>query len=124
MRAVSKINNVDIRERTFSFACRIIRLAQFIEKQRGLSIILARQILKSGTSIGANLEEATAGQSKADFIAKCSISLKEARETLYWLKLLEATKIVPVEKIIDLKNEADELVAILTTIIKNSRRAK
>lgn len=88
MQQASKNRTVDIRERAFSFACRIVKLAQFIEKQGGSSSVLAKQILRSGTSIGANLEEAAAGQSKLDFVSKCNISLKEARERLFWLKLL------------------------------------
>lgn len=111
----------DIRERTFSFACRIVKLALHIAEERGPTSALSRQIIRAGTSIGANLEEAAAGCSKADFIVKCNISLKEARETLFWLKLLEATGIVRAEKLSSIKQEADELVAILTTIVKKSR---
>jgi four helix bundle protein len=77
--------------------------------------------LESGTSIGANLEEAEAGQSKPDFISKCSIALKEARETHFWLRLLRQCELVPVGRISPLITEAEEIVAILTTIVKNSR---
>jgi four helix bundle protein len=85
----------DIQERAFSFACRIVKLYQFLAKQKSGFEILGRQVLCSGTSVGANLEEAKAGQSKADFISKCNIALKEARETHYWLRLFEKTKVVP-----------------------------
>jgi four helix bundle protein len=112
---------IDIRERTFSFACRIVKLALHLAEQRGPAYVLSKQIIRAGTSVGANLEEATAGCSKADFIAKCNISLKEARETLFWLKLLETTELVQAGKLSSLKQEADELVAILTTIVKKSR---
>ncbi|MEJ6572391.1 MAG: four helix bundle protein [Akkermansiaceae bacterium] len=113
--------DVDITERTFDFATRIVQLCQVLDENPGTPRTLANQLLRSGTSIGANVEEAQAAQSKPDFISKLSISCKEARETLYWLRLLIATGIMPETKLVSLKNEANELVAILTTIIKNSR---
>ena len=111
----------DIQERTFAFACRIVKLYQFLAKQGGDAEVLGKQVLRSGTSIGANLEEAAAGQSKADFVSKCNIALKEARETYYWLRLLNDTEVVPANKLSDLATESNELVAILTTIVKKSR---
>lgn len=114
----------DIKERGFSFACRIVKLYQFLAKKKGGGEVLGRQVLRSGTSIGANLEEASAGQSKADFISKCNIALKEARETYYWLRLLMTTKIVPSDRLRQLANESNELVAILTTIVKKSRSSQ
>lgn len=75
-------SKLSITTRTFEFAMRVIRLCQFLEKQSYVSRTLANQLLRSGTSIGANTEEAQAGQSKADFIAKMSIARKESRETL------------------------------------------
>ncbi len=110
-----------ITERTFAFAVRIIRLCQYLEKQGRVSRTLANQLLRSGTSIGANTEEAQAGQSKADFIAKMSISRKESRETLYWLRLLEATQLVDKHMITEIIKESDELVRILTTIVKSAQ---
>ena len=83
---------IKITDRSFNFAVRIVRLCQFLEKQDRVSKTLANQLLRSGTSVGANIEEAQAGQSKADFTAKMSIARKEARETLYWLKLLKKLK--------------------------------
>jgi four helix bundle protein len=71
--------------------------------------------------VGANVEEAQAGQSKPDFISKISIATKEARETHYWLRLLAETEITPAAKLADLTDEANQLVAILTTIVKRSR---
>ncbi|MBM2838852.1 MAG: hypothetical protein HW415_1477 [Deltaproteobacteria bacterium] len=111
----------DIQVRAFDFACRIVKLYQYLDKHGGAAHILGKQVLRSGTSIGANLEEATAGQSKPDFISKCNIALKEARETLYWLRLLTACDIVPPERVTELTSESNELVAILTTIVKKSR---
>ena len=101
-----------------------MKLYQFLAKQRGSAEILGRQVLRSGTSIGANLEEASAGQSKADFVAKCNIALKEARQTYYWLRLLLKTEVVPADKLSDLVGESNELVAVLTAIVKKSRSAR
>jgi four helix bundle protein len=111
----------DIQERAFEFACRMVKLAQFLYGAGGVGRTLANQLLRSGTSIGANLEEAHAGQSKPDFIAKCSIALKEARETYYWLRLLAACDLAPPERLAPLITEANELVAILSTIVKKAQ---
>ena len=110
-----------ITERSFEFAVRIVKLCRFLEKQDRVSRTLANQLLRSGTSVGANIEEAQAGQSKADFIAKMSISRKEARETLYWLRLLEESGSVKVDKLAEILKEADELVRILTAIVKTAQ---
>ena len=75
---------VDICKRTFDFAARIVRLCNHLLGKPGVSRTLANQLLKAGTSVGANVQEAQAGQSRADFISKNAIALKEARETLYW----------------------------------------
>ena len=112
--------HVDIQDRTFEFACQILVLYKTLAKQGEEFRVIGRQLLRSGTSIGANLEEASAGQSKADFIAKCSISLKEARETNYWLRLLQRTDVVNKEMIASLLDESRQIVAILTTIVKNA----
>jgi len=119
-----KAKERDIQKRAFSFACRIVKLYQFLAKQKGIGEVLGRQVLRSGTSIGANLEEAMAGQSKADFVSKCNIALKEARETHYWLRLFKENKVVSAERLNGLTKESNELVAILTTIVKNSRASE
>jgi four helix bundle protein len=113
-----------ITERTFRFSVRVVNVCRFLEKQGSVSRTLAGQLLRSGTSIGANVEEAQAGQSKPDFISKMSIACKEARETHYWLRLLIASDIVQEGKIGDLAKEADELVRILSTIVKSARTGK
>jgi len=77
--------------------------------------------MKSGTSIGANMEEATAAQSKADFISKVQISLKEARETNYWLRLLSAAEIIDSSKLTEITNESDELCRILGSIVVSAK---
>jgi four helix bundle protein len=120
-KTISGQKSRDIYERTFSFACRIVKLYQFLIRKKGGCEIIGRQILKSGTSIGANMQEAKNGSSKADFVCKCNIALKEARETHYWLSLLKKTGLVSAKKISSLLNESDQIVAILSTIVKKSR---
>ena len=113
----------DITERTFNFALRVIKLCQFLnEKYSSEKSILAKQLLRSGISIGANVEEAQAGQSRSDFIHKMAIALKEARETNYWLRLLEASGILPKEKLAELIKESDEIKKILGSIIVSSKK--
>ena len=92
-----------------------------LEKDGRVSATLANQLLRSGTSIGANVEEGQASQSKADFISKYSIACKEARETHYWLRLLASTELVSADRLVPLTDEANKLISILTTIIKKSR---
>lgn len=113
-----------VKERSFQFSVRLVRLCQFLDKQNRVSRTLASQLLRSGTSVGANIEEAQAGHSKADFIAKMSIARKEARESYYWLRLLVATELVPESQISELLNESEELVKILTSIVKTSQVGK
>jgi four helix bundle protein len=114
----------DIKERTFLFALEIVRLCQKLEKQSDVYRTLGRQLLRSGTSIGANTEEAQAGQSRADFISKYAIALKEARETVYWLRLMKETvsaKDIEVERLI---REAEEISKIIGSIIVNTKKGK
>ncbi len=111
----------DLPERTFDFARRIVGLCMKLEETRGVGVILARQLLRSGTSIGANVEEGQASQSRADFAAKYSIACKEARETRYWPRLLAASGILPESKMEPILDEANQLVSILTAIIKKTR---
>jgi len=115
---------VDIRERAFAFAVRIVKLTQFLENYSQVSKTLIHQLLDSGTSIGANLEEAQAGQSKADFIHKNSISLKESREANYWLRLILATTSFDesvAKGIKELENESDEIARIIGSIIISAK---
>src|SRR5437660_8062236 len=91
-----------------------------LAKNRRLNRNAMNQLVSSSSSIGANLEEAKAGQSKADFHAKLRISLKEARESHYWLRLLLATRSLSSQQLEPLVNEANEIVAILTTIAKKA----
>ena len=121
MKRASGIPPYNIQERSFLFAIRIVKLHQYLDKRGGTGRAMAKQVLASGTSIGSNLEEADAGQSKPDFISKCGIALKEARETHFWLRLLRECELVPADRISPLVTEAKEIVAILTPIVKNSR---
>ena len=106
-------------DRTFQFAVRIVKLCQHLEESGGVARTISKQLLRSGTSIGANVQEGQAGQSKADFINKNYIALKEARETLYWLKLLAATEILPESRLNPISQEAEEITRILgATIVK------
>ena len=91
-------------------------------KKGGAARELARQLLNSGTSIGANLEESTAGQSKPDFVAKVCIARQEARETVYWLRLLVSTNLVDREEVAWELSEAEQFVPILGTIVFNARQ--
>jgi len=113
---------MEIQERTFEFAIRIVKLCQYLDEKPGVKRTLSNQLLRSGTSVGANIEEAQAGQSRADFLSKMSIASKEARETLYWLKLLEKTELLSIDRLQDLKQEADEIVRILTSIVKATKK--
>ena len=118
----NQIQVKDIRLRAFDFAVQIVKLCQYLDEKRGVERIIGNQLLRSGTSIGANLEEAEAGQSKADFISKNSIALKEARETHYWLKLLAATEIVPTTWLSPLQQETEELTKIIAAIIIKAKK--
>lgn len=112
----------DIDARTVAFALRVVRLCQKLDHEPGIGRTIGRQLLRAGTSIGANVEEAQAGQSRPDFISKMSIALKEARETHYWLKLLSGAEILAPELLADLAQEADELKRILGAIVRSTRR--
>ena len=111
----------DIQERAFRFACVIVALHRELVQLDRTSRVLGDQLLRSGTSIGANLEEACAGQSRPDFISKCSIALKESRETLYWLKLMDTTELMPHNRLQTIAVEANELISILTAIARKAR---
>lgn len=115
----NKLKTSIVNEKSYAFALRVIGLARWLRQQREYEI--AGQVLRSGTSIGSNTEEALAGISRADFVVKTGIASKEARETHYWLRLLRDSKIVPAAKITPLLNECLELVRILTAIVKTSK---
>ena len=111
----------DIKDRSFDFAVRVVTLCQSLYSVPGVPRTLANQLLRSGTSIGANIEEAHGSQSKADWTAKMYIACKEARETNYWLRLLVAANLIPESRLASLSDESNQLIAILTAIVKRSR---
>ncbi len=104
-------------DKSFNFALKTIQLCQELQKHR--QFVLADQLLRSGTSIGANVEEATAAQSRRDFISKMSIASKEARESKYWLRLLDRSQAVKKDYTIYIK-DISEIVCILTAIVKTT----
>lgn len=107
-------------EKSFEFAVRIVNLWKYLAKVHK-EFVLSKQLLCSGTSIGANVSEAQRGQSKADFNAKMCIALKEANETQYWLKLLYRTEFLTKTQFDSLDRDVSELISILTAICKTSR---
>ncbi|MBR6041379.1 MAG: four helix bundle protein [Paludibacteraceae bacterium] len=104
-------------EKSFLFAVRIVKFYQYMMNNKK-EFVLFKQILRSGTSIGANIKEAKYAQSVADMISKYSIARKEANETIYWLKLLKETDIIDNNSYSSLNNDCEELIKILTTSIK------
>ena len=113
----------DLRERTKAFALLVSRMFVALPKTEEARV-LGRQVLRSGTSVGANFREAHRARSKPEFIAKVGDCLKELDETAYWLELLSESGIVAADKLAPLQDENHQLLAILTTISKNSKQAR
>jgi four helix bundle protein len=109
-----------IKEKSYKFALRIINLYKHLNYEKK-EYVLAKQLLRSGTSIGANIEESSGAQSKKDFIAKLHISLKEAKETHYWLRLLKDSKIIESTLANSFVKDCEELITILVSILKSSK---
>ncbi|MBI2418975.1 MAG: four helix bundle protein [Ignavibacteriales bacterium] len=114
-----KANNA-ILEKSYKFSLRIIKLHQYLIKNK-TAYIIANQVLRCGTSIGANCEEGNSGQSRKDFIAKLFISFKEAKETHYWLRLLRDSEMLDAKLSESLITDCDELIKLLTSILKTTR---
>jgi four helix bundle protein len=112
----------DIRERTFQFAIRVIRAVRRLPKDPATRVV-AHQLIKSATSVGANVEEADGAESPRDFIHKTSISRKEASESRYWLRVIRATMLDD-EEIAALEQESDELVRIFSSMIANAQKTQ
>ena len=110
-------------EKSFEFAVRIVNLYKFLVKEHK-EYVLSKQLLRSGTSIGANVAEAQRGQSKADFASKMNIALKEANETHYWLKLLYRTEYLSKAQFESLNKDIQELLGILTAICRTANTSK
>ncbi len=114
----------DIGERTFEFACGIVRFCRHLARADWASQAIARQLLDAGTSIGANVDEAQCAYSRRELACKNSIALKESRETNYWLRLIDACDLAPREDLEPLRTEAHEIAAILGAIVKKARMPK
>lgn len=111
-----------VKDKSYAFALATIKLYQSLTNKK--EFVLSKQLLRSATSIGANIEEATAGQSRADFLSKMSIASKEARESNYWLRLLRDSQIAATEEIQPLLIKSESLIRILTAIVKSTAETK
>ena len=113
---------IKLRKKSFEFALRIVKLARFLETDKK-DWVLSRQILKSGTSIGANVRESRFAQSTADLVSKLTIALKEAEETEYWLELLTAAEMISEKQRISLEKDLNWIIATLVNSVKVSKRS-
>ncbi len=115
-----KCDNV-IEKKSKAFAVRVVRLARYLQEKKH-EYVLSKQLLRSGTSIGANVKEAQRGQSKADFISKMNIALKESSETEYWLEILHETDYLSDDEFDSIYADNNELIRILMSIVKTSKK--
>jgi four helix bundle protein len=115
-------NQIPITDRTKEFAIRVVKACCFLDETPGVYRILSKQLLRSGTSVGANVREAQSAQSDKDFIHKLEIALKEARETQYWLEILIESELVEKQKFESLLQEANEIGKILVTSTKKLKQ--
>jgi len=109
-----------IEEKSFAFAIRIVNLYKHLNEVKK-EFVLSKQLLRSGTSIGANVAEAEQAQSTPDFVSKMSIALKEASETKYWIRLLASTRYLTEDEAVSILNDCVEIEKILVSIIKSSK---
>jgi len=107
-------------DKSLDFAVRIVKLAKFLSEEKG-DYVLSRQVLKSGTSIGANIREAQFAQSDADFVSKLSIALKEGAEPQYWLEILARAEYISQRQYSSLNNDCNRLVGLLVRVIKRMK---
>ena len=114
------MDSKQLRQRTKQFALRIVKLSAALPTTR-LGDVLGRQILKSGTSVGANYREATRASSKRHFISTLQIALREADETMYWLELISESSLVKPSRLEPLTNECNELIAILVATVRSAK---
>ncbi|OGR01725.1 MAG: hypothetical protein A2505_00750 [Deltaproteobacteria bacterium RIFOXYD12_FULL_55_16] len=113
----------DIAVQSIEYAVEVIHLCRELQ-QDGVGRVIGKQFLRSGTSIGANVQEAQGAQSKADFIAKMSIAHKEALESAYWLRLFEKAKVSPAVRLAWLVDETEQLIKILSAILITAKQSK
>ena len=112
--------NQDVQEKSFKFAVRVVKLCKILREEQK-EFIMTKQLLRSGTSVGANITEAQQAQSKSDFVHKMSVALKEAAETNYWLRLLHATDYLNDKAMKSMIMDCSELEKLLTAIIKSAK---
>src|SRR5215470_17941550 len=116
---------VDIRKRSYAYSLRAIKLYQALQDGKdGAGWVLGKQYLRAATSIGANVEEAQSAESRSDFIHKYGIAQKEAKESLYWLRLLGDSGINPARRLAPLMRETEQIYAVITAIIVNAKRRR
>ena len=118
-----KVDKSDILERTIAYSLRIIKVYRELERD-SVGRVIGKQLLRSGTSIGANVHEAQGGQSKADFVAKMSIAHKEARESAYWMRLIKEAELISARLINDISDETEQLIKILSSILITAKQRK
>ena len=116
---MSGIDNI-VHDKSYNFALRIIKAYKYLTTEKK-EFVLSKQLLRSGTAIGAMVREAKFAQSRADFINKLSIGLKEANETLYWLELLSDAEYIDEKTFVSIHNDANELTSILVSIVKTTK---
>jgi four helix bundle protein len=116
-----KSDNV-VQIKSYDFALRIVKVYKYLSQEKK-EFVLSKQLLRSGTSVGANIEEAIGGQSKADFFAKLTIAYKEARESKYWIRLLRDSDYLTIEQSDDLLKDVEELLKIVGSIQKSIRNS-
>ncbi|MBR5517767.1 MAG: four helix bundle protein [Clostridia bacterium] len=109
-----------IEDKSFDFAVRIVNLYKFITKEKN-EFVISKQLLRCGTSIGANVTESQQGQSTADFLSKLNIALKESVETRYWLKLLYKTEYITTVQFDSMESDLKEIISLLTAICKTTK---
>lgn len=114
----------NIGDRAFEFACDVVEFGKVLYREGGIGRVMTPQLLRCATSVSAMLEEAKSAESRRDFISKCSVGLKEAREAHVRLRVHERCKVGPADKATGLRKEADEIVSILVAIVHKTRRGR
>jgi four helix bundle protein len=109
-----------VKDKSFAFALRIVKLSRYLQSEKK-EFVLSKQVLRSGTAVGALVREAEHAESKADCIHKMSIALKEANETLYWLDLLQGSEYIDQKNFSSIQSDSNELVRLLVAIVKSAK---
>ena len=112
-----------VKQKSFAFALRMVKLTKYLQGEKK-EFVLSKQVLRSGTAIGALVREAEQEESKADFTHKMNIALKEANETLYWLELLHQSEYIAEQSFESIRMDSEELIKLLVSIVKTSRAVK